>query len=172
MLSDSILGLFKLLLPAALLPFALGACATAPVPAAASANRALVLRYFNDLWNRGDAAVADEIIAPDVVGHVNSMTLHHRQALKDRVQALGKIYTASVFTVDAVVADQDGVAVRWTQRATHSGTFLGPQTAGKSVTVTGTNLFRIAGDRIVEIWVNSDDLAELQQLGVQLPGGV
>ena len=31
---------------------------------------------------------------------------------------------------------------------------------------TGMNLFRLAGGKIAELWVESDDLGELQQLGV------
>jgi predicted ester cyclase len=49
----------------------------------------------------------------------------------------------------------------------HTGEFMGAAPTGRQVIVTGMNLFRIAGGKIVEIWLNADDLSELQQLGVR-----
>jgi predicted SnoaL-like aldol condensation-catalyzing enzyme len=34
-----------------------------------SQNRQIVRRFFNDLWNKGNLAVADEIIAPHHIQH-------------------------------------------------------------------------------------------------------
>jgi predicted ester cyclase len=172
----STLSTMTWLLPAALLLAT--ACTPTlrqPAPPAAvqaEANRQLALRYFNDMWNRLDPAVADQIIAPDVVGHVNARTLQGIETLRQRIASIGKIYAPMRFTVESVVAEGDRIAVRWTQHATHTGAHLGPATAGKSVTVTGMNMFRVAAGRIAEIWVNADDLGELEQLGLPFPPGV
>lgn len=167
-------ALFSLALPLAALgcgPETHGAKGTA-TPSTPEQHKAVALRYFNDMWNRMDASVADEIVAEDVVGHVGSATLHRRDALKDRVGQVRSVYDSSTFSVQTVVADGDFVAVRWLQQARHNGTFLGPRTAGKEVTVSGMSLFRFSAGKIVEIWVNADDLSELQQLGVEVPSGV
>jgi predicted ester cyclase len=75
------------------------------------------------------------------------------------------------FTVEDVVGDGDRVVVRWTQEGKHSG-LLGPATAGKAFKVGGMNLFRMAGGHIAELWVVSDDLGELEQIGaLQRPRG-
>jgi predicted ester cyclase len=177
MLSHSILATVSVLLPF-VLPLATIGCGPsgaghASTPSdAQEPQRTLALRYFNDMWNPMNASVADEIIARDVTGHVGSATLHHIDALKDRISVIGKVYETSHFTVEAIVVEKDTVAVRWTQRAKHSGMFLGPETRGKEVTVSGMHLFRIANGKIAEIWVNADDLGELQQLGVNVPDGV
>lgn len=34
-----------------------------------AANRAVIVRYFEEVWNRGHLEVLDEIIAPDYVNH-------------------------------------------------------------------------------------------------------
>jgi predicted ester cyclase len=141
-------------------------------PETVQQNKAVALRYFDDLWNRLDPSVADEIVAADVVGHVGSRTLHQRDALKDRVNLVRGIYERSTFRVETVVAEGDFVGVRWSQNARHNGRFLGPKTQGREVIVTGMSLFRFANGKIVEIWVNADDLSELQQLGVEVPSGV
>jgi predicted ester cyclase len=43
---------------------------------------------------------------------------------------------------------------------------MGIPATGKLVTVTGTDIFRIAGGKIVELWQHWDQLGLLQQLGV------
>jgi predicted ester cyclase len=43
---------------------------------------------------------------------------------------------------------------------------LGVSPTGKEVVSTGMNLFRLVNGKIAEVWVESDDLGELQQLGV------
>jgi hypothetical protein len=37
---------------------------------------------------------------------------------------------------------------------------------GKEIVASGINIFRIADGKIAELWVESDDLGELRQLGV------
>jgi len=43
---------------------------------------------------------------------------------------------------------------------------MGIPTTGRSVTVTGFDLLRIEGGKIVEMWHEADELGMLQQLGV------
>lgn len=129
-------------------------------------NRAITRRYFEDLWNRRNLAAADEIVSADVVGYVAGMTIQGRDTLKQRVGVLYRMYSDPQFTVEDQIAEDDRALVRWTLRGVHSGEFMGAPPTGKTVTVSGMNLFRLAEGRIVEIWVNADDLGELQQLGV------
>lgn len=63
------------------------------------------------------------------------------------------------------------MVARLTQSGTHLGIFLGIPPTGKRVTVTGIEIFRLAGGKIVEHWNNYDDLGLFQQLGVLPPIG-
>lgn len=137
-------------------------------PAVAEGER-LARRYFDDMWNRFDGSVADAIVAEDVVGHVGAVTVRGRQALHARIGQVREMYSASRFTIDEVLSSGDRVAVRWTQRATHTGARLGASVAGREVQVTGSHFFRVSDGRIAEIWVNSDDLGELHQIGLVTP---
>ena len=133
----------------------------------------IVRRYFEDIWNRGDLAAVETLIAPDVAGHVNGRTFHGGEALKQRLAALWAAFPEPRFTMDDLLVDGARAAVRWTFRGTHDGgTYLGQAATGRSVTVTGMNVFRLAGGQIAELWVNADDLGELEQLGlITLPVG-
>lgn len=129
-------------------------------------NKTIACRYFEDVWNKGNAAVIDEIIALNVLGHVAGKDFRSLDVLRQRVAALRTIYSDPHFTVEDQIAEGDRVGVRWTLRGTHSGEYMGHPPTGKHMTVTGINIFRIAGGKIAELWVESDDLGELQQLGV------
>ena len=70
------------------------------------------------------------------------------------------------FTIEEQIAEGDKVATRWTVTGTHKGDYRGISPDGKVGTNTGITIHRIAGGKMVESWVNSDDLGMLQQLGV------
>ena len=129
-------------------------------------NKAVTRRYFEELWTQNNLAVIDEIIAPDVVGHVAGQTFRDADSLRQRAKNLRAIYSDVRFTVEDQMAEGDKTMVRWTFRGRHTGETMGARPTGKEVVATGMNLFRLAGGKIEEIWVESDDLGELQQLGV------
>jgi steroid delta-isomerase-like uncharacterized protein len=129
-------------------------------------NKTVTRRYFEDLWNRQDLALAAELLTPDAVGHVAGTDFHGPAALRQRVENLCQVYADPRFTVEDQVAEGDRVAVRWTFTGRHVGAFMGVAPTGREVRVTGINLFRLAAGQIAEIWLNADDLGELQQLGV------
>ncbi len=132
----------------------------------ASQNKSLARRYFDEIWNRKDANAIDDLVAEDVAGHVNDVDLQGRDILRKRLQAHTTIYSDSRFAIADVIAEEDKVLVRWNFSGRFTGEFMGRSGSGEQVTASGMNLFRIAGGRIAELWVNADDLGELQQLGV------
>ena len=60
------------------------------------------------------------------------------------------------------------MAVRWTLRGTHSETFMGVPATGKDVTLSGINIYRLAGDRIKENHESVDVFGLLRQLGASV----
>jgi predicted ester cyclase len=128
-------------------------------------NKAIARRYF-DMWNARNPALADEFVAADVAGHIAGKAFSGIAVLKERINSLSSIYSNPGFTVEDLFGEGDRIAVRWTLRGAHTGEYMGAKPTGKQVTATGINIFRIAGGKVAEIWVESDDLGELQQLGV------
>ncbi|MBI5667707.1 MAG: ester cyclase [Chloroflexi bacterium] len=129
-------------------------------------NKTIVRRYFDELWNQRDLATADQIVMPNVIGHVADNRLSGVHALKQRVQAAHEVYTNLRFRIEDLIADRDKVVARWSQTGIHTGPYEGHSPTGRHVMTSGINIFRLANGKIVEIWVNSDDLGELHQLGV------
>jgi len=88
---------------------------------------------------------------------------------RDGVLDRFSILTSSLaprFTIDDVIAEEDKVVVRWTNRGTHVGDFAGIPATGRTFTFTGIDIYRIQGDRLAEHWHVIDQLALLGQLGL------
>jgi hypothetical protein len=64
-------------------------------------------------------------------------------------------------TVEDAIESGDRVVVRWRAQGTHSGRITGIKPTGKRIDVTGINIYRFAGGRIVESWGQAD-IAALQ----------
>jgi steroid delta-isomerase-like uncharacterized protein len=133
---------------------------------AQAANVAIARRFFA-AWVGGDPAVLDEVVAPDYVFHdpadpetppgpagARAMSAGFRAAFAD-MRPVEEDY----------VAGGDKVVYRWRVRATHRGEFAGVPPTGRAVELSGIEIVRLAGGRIVEHWDEIDALGLLRQLG-------
>jgi predicted ester cyclase len=129
-------------------------------------NKELVQRYFEEIDRRGEASVIDEFVSEDFVDHGPSPGCSpDRAGLK---QAFEMFRTGSPGThrIDDMIAEGDKVVVRVTGEGVHSGELFGIPPTYRPMQVTGITIFRVAGDRIVERWVEVDMLGALHQIGV------
>jgi len=126
-------------------------------------NKAIVRRFFEEVWNQQKDDVIDEIFASEVVFNGQSITRDAlRKALTSRRTAFSDIHV----TVDDQVAEGEKVSTRRTWRATHRGQYRSIAATGKQVTWTQISVVRFSQGRIVEDWAVGDELSILQQLGV------
>jgi steroid delta-isomerase-like uncharacterized protein len=131
-------------------------------------NKALVRRWVEEGWNAGNLAVIDAIYAPNVVQHDPSSPapVTSSEALKHYVGGFLTAFPDLHFTIDDLLGEGDKVLWRFTSQATHTGPLMNIPPTGKRATVTGMVLFRVANDKIAEVWVNFDTLGMLQAIGV------
>jgi steroid delta-isomerase-like uncharacterized protein len=68
--------------------------------------------------------------------------------------------------IDDLIVDTETqtVAIRWTATGTHSGTLAGVPGTGKQLTFHGIEVIRVADQRVVERWGESDAAAALARL--------
>lgn len=113
-------------------------------------------------------AVVDELIATNYIDHDKRPDLVARdpESFKQVVTMLLTAFPDLRVTIEDQIAEGDKVASRFTMRGTHKGEFMGIAPTGRQVTFTGIGIRRIAGGKLVEIWMNMDDLGMMQQLGV------
>lgn len=131
-------------------------------------SKTLVRRQEEELFGRGNLDVADEIYAPDYVGHdpSNPEDVRGLQAAKRAAAAYRQAFPDLLVTVEDLIAEGDKVAARLRFRGTHVGELDGIAPTGRRVDCTGIVTSRIGGGRIAEDWANFDDLGMMRQLGV------
>jgi len=133
----------------------------------AAENKAVVNRYFEELWNNYDLAVADEIAHPEfyftIPTHAPS---YGPQGLKDEITMLHTAFPDIHFSQEDVFADDERVAVRWVARGTHLGEFLGNKPSGRRFWIEGIGSYRLKDGKLIENLVNEDSLNLLIQIGI------
>ncbi len=137
-------------------------------------NEALAHRFHMDIFQEGNLDAADEILSPDFVWHGGGGPGEDQRGPEPTKQVASALIAAfpdrRITHEDTLVAG-DKVLIRWTMSGTQEGEFAGIAPTGRRVTVTGFDLFRIEGGKIVEMWQELDQLGLLQQLGaVPEPG--
>lgn len=137
-------------------------------------NEALTERFHGDLFQKGELVVADEILSPDFVIHAPGYPPEWTRGPKGTkllAQAIIAGFPDRKFVNEDVLAVRDQVMIRWSMTGTHGGELFGVPATGRSVSVTGFDLFRIEKGRIVELWQNWDQLGMMQQIGaIPTPG--
>ncbi len=118
-------------------------------------NKTIVRRYLDELWNKGNRAILDELATPNF-------------ALTSSGDAFRSSFTGIRLTVDDQVAEGDKVVTRWTVTGTHTGEFEGIASTGKHVTFTAISIHRMEGGKLAERWAAVSVLGVQQQLGAVL----
>jgi steroid delta-isomerase-like uncharacterized protein len=131
-------------------------------------NKAIVRRWSEKLWDQGNLAVADEIIAPEYVRHDpgDPFAAHGPEDVKRIVSMMRFMLPDFRIEVEAVVAEGNLVVSRYTAIATDTRGYMGRVPTGKTIRTSAMQMFRFNEDgKIVESWAARDDLGALRQLG-------
>ena len=133
-----------------------------------SENKALVRRWFEEVWNQGREQTIDELFAPNGIGYGlgdTDLPLHGPAGFKPFVGKLRGALPDIHMTIEDIMADGDKVTVRITVTGSHKGGHLGVAPTGKTVRIAGIVMVRIANGQIVEGWNSWDQLGLLRQIG-------
>ena len=136
-------------------------------------NKAIALRWSEELWSKGDLAVADEIVAADYVRHDpgDPFPAQGPEDVKRIVRMLRSMLPDLRINVEALIAEGDFVVSRYTAIGTDTVGFMGMPPTGKTVRTPAIQIFRFSNGKIVESWAARDDLGTLKQLGHFPPTG-
>jgi steroid delta-isomerase-like uncharacterized protein len=138
-----------------------------------SDNKAVVRRFYEEVWNRGNVDVAFDVFADDYLRHdLRPTQAPPGGAGQAKVAAdFRAAFPDLSFHVDLIVEEDDLVAARWTASGTHSGRWGDVPPSGSKVTFHGVNFFRLRDGKVVELWNHRDDLGLMQQTGSPIYAG-
>jgi predicted ester cyclase len=128
----------------------------------------LVRRLHDELLAERDIDVIDRFFAPGFVSHNNPPGFPPGAAgVKQFFEMFRDAFPDAAVEIDELVADGDRVAVATTLTGTHEGELMGMAPTGRRVSVTGIDIVRIEGGKIVE----HRGLTDIVGLMRQLSGG-
>ena len=135
-----------------------------------AARKDILTGFLDEVWSGGDVDACDRYIADQYV-------IHHdpgdpwdgqclsRDAFKERVRLSRAPFPDQRFTVQAMLSEEDMVAVSWLWSATHQGDIPGFPATGNRLRMSGATFYHFDGqDRISGHWQVTDRLGIFQQL--------
>lgn len=136
--------------------------------ASARESKALVRRFYEELYDRGNSGIIDELFSPDYVHHIPDVMGKKMdfQDFKKRELQLASAFPDREKIIEDQVAEGDRVATRSTMRGTHTGNMPNIPATGRKVEVSAIIINRLADGKIVEGWETYDSLGMMMQLDV------
>jgi predicted ester cyclase len=135
-------------------------------PSTREANHALMERFIEEVWNKGNLDVADEIFHPEASSPSAPTLPLGAEGVKFIVNMMRGAFSDYWMEITHIVAEDDRVAARFRQGGTHDGDLMGIAPTGKKVEWTEIGILRIADGKVVESWYDVDMLGLMGQLGV------
>jgi steroid delta-isomerase-like uncharacterized protein len=133
----------------------------------AEVNKAIFRRYVEEVGNKGNLELADEIFDRYLAHQPDGSVLE--RGPEDVKRFMGEFRSAfpDLHTIiEEQIAEGDKVVSRWRMRGTHEGEFRGILPTGKELGITGIGIFRFSSEgKVVESWDNFDQLGMMRQLG-------
>jgi len=121
-----------------------------------------------DAINDRDYDLLDEVIAPDLVRHCQAtpnVNIKSLAEFKEFLNGDAKVFPDSHISTEMLIAEGDKVAGYFTYSGTQKGA-MGPFPAtGKKADLKYLGILRFEDGKIVEMWVEWDNMAFLTQLG-------
>jgi steroid delta-isomerase-like uncharacterized protein len=136
------------------------------------ANKAIVMRIFDEVLSGGDFTVSDELVAPDskFFTHARPEPFVGPQGFREYIGAVRKGMPDTKVEVHQLVAEDDTVVAFWTLHGTHTDNLLGIPPLGNRIALDALEWVRLRDGKLVEIRLTMDTIGLMRQLGV-LPGG-
>ena len=134
-------------------------------------NVALVRHFYDEVYNRGNVAFADEAHADGYRYHdtTNPDEVVDHATFMARNAGFAAAFPDRRVDIDDAFGARDRVVARATLHATHTGKLGDIPPTGRPVRLASTIIYRFEADKIAEEWEIFDALGMYRQLGVAPP---
>jgi steroid delta-isomerase-like uncharacterized protein len=120
-------------------------------------NKFVVRRFWEEVVNKGNLNVVNDVFAPDCVVHDPVFCeIEGRAAVREHVRNFRTLFPDISVSLEAQVDAEDSqVVTRWFATGTHTGKLgeLPPFPTGQRVDVWGMSLSRVTDGNIEEAWI-------------------
>ena len=116
-------------------------------------NCTLVRRFFEEVWNQRRSETIEELVGGESVCHADGGPLRGPQEFRERQFApLLAAFPDVHVEIDAMVAQDDHVVVRWTAKGVHTGDGLGFPATHEPASFRGISWIQCRDGRLLEGW--------------------
>ena len=129
------------------------------------ANQALGRRFFQE-QDRLRGGPAPELCSEDYTAVLGGNPPMNREGHEGFARGFYAAFPDIRHSIEAVVASEDGVAVRFVLHGTHTGSFFGLPATNKSVTIAANVIMRTEQGKVTRLFGIFDEAGLLRQLGV------
>ena len=131
-------------------------------------SKAPMWRITNEIWNNGRLDLIDELIAEDLVDHIELAGLEGsgRARYRASVELTRAAFPDYRNPLDFVVAEGALAVSHGRSTGTHRGEYFGISATGRTIDVPTFGILRFENGQAVERWGMSDNLAIMRQLGL------
>jgi steroid delta-isomerase-like uncharacterized protein len=130
-------------------------------------NKEIARRFYEECWNQNKLERLEQFISKDCHYHdpVFPSLAPGVDSLKRHITMCRSAFPDLQFSLDDMIAERDEVVVHWTAHGTQEGQFLGVAATRRIASVSGTSIYRIKNQKMVEQFVDWNLLTLLEQLG-------
>ncbi len=138
----------------------------------AAEHRVLFARWFEELWNKKNYAITQELVDPEFTAHgAGGQDIKQGpNGVADMVKIWHQAFPDGHMTMDDIITEGDLSVIRMTFTGTHTGEFYGVPASNKVITVTSIGIDKVINGKITEGWGELNMLGMMQQMGA-LPSG-
>jgi steroid delta-isomerase-like uncharacterized protein len=128
------------------------------------ANKALIRRFYDHVWNKAEYWAADDLVAPNYIRHA-PQPIRGRDGIRDIVGQVRAAFPDLFISIEDLLSEGDRVAVRWHAYGQHNGEpFRGIPASGRPAQITGITITHFHNGQISEDWAQWDMLGLIKQL--------
>lgn len=132
-------------------------------------NKTIVHRWTEEVWNKGNWQVAEELLHPEYVWEDRAAGKQSLETVKENYAFWHRVLPDLHFTINELIAEGDTVVARWTAHGTHQGEWVTPigtvPATGKPTVTSGTTSYHFKNGKIIRDIPQADFLGLLQQTG-------
>jgi predicted ester cyclase len=134
----------------------------------AATARALVERFYDEVWNQADERAAREILHPNFIFRGSlGPELRGPDGFIDYLRSVRAALASFTCTIEDLIETPQRAAAKMLFRGTHRAPLFGVEATGREIAWSGAAFFKIKDDLIAELWVLGDIDAVKRQL---MPG--